>query len=352
MYSRYRVGIEIEFILKPINFAFDPLGKVRAVVAQIISECNPHLRPTAQLRNKVDKPCRRPEFWSLKTDNSVVSYEWNTLPLELVSPVLTYDETNAWRDDLHEIFRVLKTVCEIKVNPSCGVHIHISRIGEPWKLETLKELSRNAMYFEKVIDSLLPRHRVGNELLQSSRYHSLPLEGRSMLDCVFLVNDCVSVPHLVELMNFQGSRYFAWNLTNMLDTGRQTVEFRQPPGMDTAEAVLQWVEFVVLFLHAAKRSTTLSILCNTACSLAGLRWFLSIYKPVGYDSRAVDELLSASFEQKQRWLEFPEEGRLAEQARLVEQARFAEQVRLAEEADVAEQAAFADYIEKNYSPRS
>lgn len=74
----YRIGIEIELLLAPSDITFRPHEKLRIVTAHIISNCNPSLPPTAQLRNRVDKQCRRPQYWSLKTDHSVVADEWNT----------------------------------------------------------------------------------------------------------------------------------------------------------------------------------------------------------------------------------------------------------------------------------
>lgn len=77
MYSLYRIGIEVEFMLKPLAVQFSASEKLRTIVDRIISACNPQLRASAQLRNRVDKSCSRPEHWSLKKDNSVIAYEWN-----------------------------------------------------------------------------------------------------------------------------------------------------------------------------------------------------------------------------------------------------------------------------------
>lgn len=237
--------------------------------------------------------------------------------MELVSPILDYNETNAWRDDLRDIFRALSTACDIEVNSTCGVHVHISRAMAPWKLQTLKELCRNIFYFEDVINTLVPDHRLDNEMIESSRRGSEPLQGKPPCECVRIVNKCVSTPHLVRVMNNYGSRYFAWNLTNMTSGNRKTVEFRQPPGANTAEPVLQWAEFVVLFLHAAMRSVSFEQLSQIPRSLSGLFYFLSIHMPLGYDTRAVEELLSASFKSKQL--------QLAAQAEEAEKAREAEE---------------------------
>lgn len=84
----YRIGIEIELLLAPSDISFRPHEKLRIVTDHIISKCNPSLPSTAQLRNRVDKQCRRPQYWSLKKDNSVVADKWNTCISNLLSHYL------------------------------------------------------------------------------------------------------------------------------------------------------------------------------------------------------------------------------------------------------------------------
>lgn len=74
----YRIGIEMEFLLKPLNMSFGSMARLRNVAEYIVSHCNEELDSKTQIRNKVDKQCRRPEYWSLKKDNSVISDSWNT----------------------------------------------------------------------------------------------------------------------------------------------------------------------------------------------------------------------------------------------------------------------------------
>ena len=106
-----------------------------------------------------------------------------------------------------------------------------------------------------------------------------------------MIERCVTVPQVVNAMNNRGSRYFAWNLVNLVHGGRRTVEFRQPPGADNADRVLQWAEFVVFFLHAAAMSVPFDRLSAISRSPSGLLQFLSIHEPPGSDIQAVRRLL-------------------------------------------------------------
>jgi hypothetical protein len=94
-------------------------------------------------------------------------------------------------------------------------------------------------------------------------------------------------------MNDDGSRYFAWNFVNMKAGGSGTIEFRQPPGTRDAERVVQWAEFVVLFLHAARMSVPFSTLSEYPRTADGLLRFLSIHGLAGSDIHALESLFWA-----------------------------------------------------------
>jgi hypothetical protein len=98
---------------------------------------------------------------------------------------------------------------------------------------------------------------------------------------------------VINTMNDSGTRYFAWNFVNLIRGGIGTIEFRQPPGTDNAERVLQWAEFVVLFLHAARMSVPFDTLGQHPRTVDGLLAFLSVHKLPGSDIRALRSLFWA-----------------------------------------------------------
>lgn len=210
----------------------------------------------------------------------------------MVSPILEYNESNTWRNDLREIFQALRNKCDIETNNTCGLHIHISSGRGTWGLRTIKDLCRNIFYFEEVIDDLIPKHRVGNDLIRSSRQSSAQLRDKTARECLAIINRCYSLPQIINAMNDNGSRYFAWNFVNLKRGGLGTIEFRQPPGAENAEEALQWAEFVVLFLHAASMSVSFDALCLYPRTREGMREFLSSHELPGSDLSALDRLLT------------------------------------------------------------
>lgn len=78
MDTTYRVGIEVEVLLKPIGMVFRHDEKLKVITDYIISKCNHILDSSTQLRNRVRRPPRKPiKEWCLTIDNSVTTYEWN-----------------------------------------------------------------------------------------------------------------------------------------------------------------------------------------------------------------------------------------------------------------------------------
>ncbi|KAJ5510052.1 amidoligase enzyme-domain-containing protein [Penicillium expansum] len=67
------------------------------------------------------------------------------------------------------LFEVLSTVCEIETNETCGMYIHITPGRGALGIWAVKEPCRNIIYFESMIESLAPRHRVENDLMVGSR---------------------------------------------------------------------------------------------------------------------------------------------------------------------------------------
>jgi hypothetical protein len=97
----------------------------------------------------------------------------------------------------------------------------------------------------------------------------------------------------INIMNDDGSRYFAWNFVNMKAGGSGTIEFRQPPGSSDVDRVLKWAEFVVLFLHTSRMSVPFLTLNGYLRTVDGLLEFLFIYKLPGSDIQALHGLFWA-----------------------------------------------------------
>jgi len=86
----------------------------------------------------------------------------------------------------------------------------------------------------------------------------------------------------------QTDRYYAWNFANLLGIGTEvTVEWRQPPGITTAEECLMWTELAVTFVHAALQPDSISAIRSLAYddTVTGLQEFLLRGEQVSGGSR-------------------------------------------------------------------
>jgi hypothetical protein len=78
MNPSYRIGIEVELLLKPIGMVFRFDTKLKVITDYIVKKCNLTLGPSTQLRNRVQRqPHHAISDWCLTTDNSVETVEWN-----------------------------------------------------------------------------------------------------------------------------------------------------------------------------------------------------------------------------------------------------------------------------------
>lgn len=157
--------------------------------------------------------------WKLVTDGSL---EGNNT-FELVSPILVGE---AGLKELEKVCWVLE-LCDVKVNESCGLHVHIDAAG--FSMETWRNLALSYKHLETVIDSFMPVSRRNN------RY------------CIGLkhVSDerIKSARTIDELKDMIGDRYHKVNLVAY--SRHKTVEFRQHSGTTNFTKMRNWV----LFLH-------------------------------------------------------------------------------------------------------
>lgn len=84
--------------------------------------------------------------WKLVTDSSLNGND----TFELVSPILVGE---AGLRELEKVCWVLD-LCDVKVNESCGLHVHIDAAG--FSMETWRNLSLSYKHLEPVIDKFMP----------------------------------------------------------------------------------------------------------------------------------------------------------------------------------------------------
>ena len=90
--------------------------------------------------------------WKLVTDGSLNGND----TFELVSPILVGE---AGLRELEKVCWVLD-LCDVKVNGSCGLHVHIDAAG--FSMETWRNLALSYKHLEPVIDKFMPASRRDN----------------------------------------------------------------------------------------------------------------------------------------------------------------------------------------------
>lgn len=158
--------------------------------------------------------------WKLVTDSSLSGN--NTF--ELVSPVL---EGKQGLDQLKKVCWVLDA-CDVKVNNSCGLHIHFD--AATFTLQTWKNIAISYKRIENVIDKFMPQSRHNNNYCRAL---SAIAEQK--------INDATTISEL-QSGAFQGTRYFKVNPQSY--SRHKTIEFRQHSGSINYEKISNWILFL------------------------------------------------------------------------------------------------------------
>ena len=170
------------------------------------------------------------DHWKLVTDSSL--HGNNTF--ELVSPIL---HGEAGIDELEKVCWVLE-LCDVKVNDSCGLHIHMD--AHDFTMDTWRNLAISYKRLEPVIDAFMPGSRRNNRYCQ-------PLSGIS--------ETAISrAQNITELRRaFHNDRYHKVNLEAY--ARHCTVEFRQHGGSTNFTKMSAWIHFLEKMITFAQAGT-------------------------------------------------------------------------------------------------
>ena len=167
------------------------------------------------------------DHWKLVSDGSLTGN--NTF--ELVSPVL---QGEAGLQELQKVCWVLE-YCDVKVNDSCGLHIHMD--AADFTLETWKNLALSYKNLESVIDAFMPESRRRNRYCKS--LSSIQI-GQ--------IRQALNINELQRAFNYD--RYFKLNLEAY--SRHRTVEFRQHSGTTNFTKMENWIRFVANMITFAQ----------------------------------------------------------------------------------------------------
>lgn len=173
------------------------------------------------------------EHWKLVTDGSLCGS--NTF--ELVSPIL---EGESGLRELEKVCWVLD-FCDVKVNDSCGLHVHMD--AADFTMNTWKNQALSYKNIENVINAFMPTSRRNNHYCKSLS----GISERRILEANTVSNLRAA---------FGNDRYHKVNLEAY--ARHRTVEFRQHGGSTNFTKISNWVLFLgrmITFAQQAKVET-------------------------------------------------------------------------------------------------
>lgn len=168
-------------------------------------------------------------YWKLVTDGSLSGND----TFELVSPIL---EGESGLRELEKVCWVLD-LCDVKVNNSCGLHVHMD--AADFTINTWKNLALSYKNIENVINAFMPNTRRDNRYSKSlSRIsESRILEANTISDLRGA---------------FRNDRYHKVNLEAY--ARHRTVEFRQHGGSTNFTKMSNWVLFLSRMITFAQHA--------------------------------------------------------------------------------------------------
>lgn len=168
-------------------------------------------------------------YWKLVTDASLSGND----TFELVSPIL---EGESGLRELEKVCWVLD-LCDVKVNNSCGLHVHMD--AADFTINTWKNLALSYKNIENVINAFMPNTRRDNRYSKSlSRIsESRILEANTISDLRGA---------------FRNDRYHKVNLEAY--ARHRTVEFRQHGGSTNFTKMSNWVLFLSRMITFAQHA--------------------------------------------------------------------------------------------------
>lgn len=170
------------------------------------------------------------DHWKLVTDSSL--HGNNTF--ELVSPIL---HGEAGIDELEKVCWVLE-LCDVKVNDTCGLHIHMD--AHDFTMDTWRNLAVTYKRLEPVIDAFMPRSRRDNHYCKG-------LSGISET----AIRRAQTITDLRRA--FRNDRYHKVNLEAY--ARHCTVEFRQHGGSTNFTKMSAWIHFLEKMITFAQAGT-------------------------------------------------------------------------------------------------
>lgn len=168
------------------------------------------------------------DHWKLVTDSSLQGND----TFELVSPILAGE---AGLKELEKVCWVLD-LCNVKVNDSCGLHVHLD--ATDFNMNTWRNLALSYKHLENLIDAFMPGTRRNNRYCKSLNHVS-----DERIKSAGTIDDLRDV--------FDRDRYHKVNFEAY--SRHKTVEFRQHSGTTNFTKMENWILFLNGLITFAKQ---------------------------------------------------------------------------------------------------
>jgi hypothetical protein len=257
-------GIEIEFVNDGTYTQAQIASEIRSAGVDIRAEGYNHdTRP----------------HWKLTTDaTGGMGTNGQRTGFEIVSPILDPRNGDRCWNEIIIICNVLNRL-GIKVNKSCGLHVHL----DVSRLTPKKAASLAARYIrnEHFIDMAMPKSRRGNAnyYCQSSTMHTInpaidPVGYMTATNATLTqLRNVTRMTDIVRILNPYANRY---RKINMVAFSRQgTMEFRQAAGTTNSKKIIMWVRFLLALYGEAERTSyvrSLTTIKLTSVQAQGTFW--------------------------------------------------------------------------------
>ncbi|KAM0276814.1 hypothetical protein ACHAQH_006349 [Verticillium albo-atrum] len=198
--------------------------------------------------------------WTIKDEPSldeVVGF-WR---VEIISEAMKTDN-NSWQRNLDTFFDTLHLNFEILLTTGCSMHIHISPgldVNLRYTKDQITCILKAIAFYDQAITKIMPADRKNNEFalsnFQAPRTNQMLKDGHANVSSaswapLFSQFDKISFIGAVHTGSFRRDRFMSWNFGNLTDSCG-TVEFRRPPGVDSAAKAKHWAGFALAFVANA-----------------------------------------------------------------------------------------------------
>ncbi|KAK5651482.1 hypothetical protein OQA88_11936 [Cercophora sp. LCS_1] len=256
--------------------------------------------------------------WTLTEDLTIPRQpQDHRFGVKLVSPYFFFGPPTSshsaddWIPLFDIVFSTLNIHFELTTHHTCGTHIHVIPARGYWTMAEAKGLASTSLYFEGCFDALVPYYRRRSVFAKSNR-HNRYMGRRNVDECIEAINKTDSFPALAARMNWCAvdsptgdalgedkdftCETFRWNfqaLDKGGDTGRGTIEFRQPPGVTDSLEAVKWIVLVGCF---ARLSCAFFVMPKQTPSMEGLGKWIRYEARGCFFSRMYIEELKRMFE--------------------------------------------------------